>query len=106
MMTVLTSRRGFLGGLIASGGWGAITLPTARAQGRPVRLVVPFAPGGGADLLARMVQPHLQQLLGQAFFVDNAAGASGLIGTDAVAKAEADGHTLLMTPDSSLVIAP
>src|SRR5258705_2111083 len=106
MMTVLTSRRGFLGGLIASGGWGAITLPTARAQGRPVRLVVPFAPGGGADLIARMLQPHLQPLTGQSFYVENRAGAAGRIGTDVVAKAEPDGHTLLMTTGSSLVIAP
>src|SRR5260221_10051978 len=106
MMTVLTSRRGFMGGLIASGGWSAVTLPQARAQGRTVRLVVPFAPGGGADLIARMLQPHLQQFLGQSFFVENRAGAAGRIGTDAVAKAEPDGHTLLMTTESSLVIAP
>jgi len=69
-------------------------------------MVVPFAPGGGADLIARMLQPHLQQILGQSFFVENRAGAAGRIGTDAVAKAEPDGHTLLMTTESSLVIAP
>ena len=53
-----------------------------------------------------MLQPHLQQILGQSFFVENRAGAAGRIGTDAVAKAEPDGHTLLMTTESSLVIAP
>jgi tripartite-type tricarboxylate transporter receptor subunit TctC len=78
----------------------------ARAQARPVRIVVPFAPGGGADLIARLVQPHLQPALGQPFIVENRAGAAGRIGTDAVAKAEPDGHTLLITTESSLVIAP
>jgi tripartite-type tricarboxylate transporter receptor subunit TctC len=52
------------------------------------------------------VQPHLQQALAQPFIVENRAGAAGRIGTDAVAKAEPDGHTLLMTTESSLVIAP
>jgi tripartite-type tricarboxylate transporter receptor subunit TctC len=86
-MTILTSRRGFIGGLMASTGWSVLTPTPLRAQ-RPVRMVVPFAPGGGADLIARMLQPHLQQILGQSFFVENRAGAAGRIGTDAVAKAE------------------
>jgi tripartite-type tricarboxylate transporter receptor subunit TctC len=98
-MTV--TRRTVVTGLAASL-WPAVT----RAQARPVRIVVPFAPGGGADLIARLVQPHLQQTLGQPFIVENRGGAAGRIGTDAVAKAEPDGHTLLMTTESSLVIAP
>src|SRR5581483_2513787 len=73
---------------------------------RPVRIVVPFAPGGGADLIARLIAPQLQQRLAQSFFIDNRAGAAGRIGAAAVAKAEPDGHTLLMTTESSLVIAP
>src|SRR5262252_1954978 len=98
-MTV--TRRTVVTGLAAS------LCPTVtRAQARPVRIVVPFAPGGGADLIARLVQPHLQQALAQPFIVENRAGAAGRIGTDAVAKAEPDGHTLLMTTESSLVIAP
>src|SRR5882762_11801806 len=98
-MTV--TRRTVVTGLAAS------LCPTVtRAQARPVRIVVPFAPGGGADLIARLVQPHLQQALAQPFIVENRAGAAGRIGTDAVAKAESDGHTLLMTTESSLVIAP
>ena len=72
----------------------------------PVRIVVPFAPGGGADIIARMLAPRLQQQLEQSFFVDNRAGAAGRIGAGAVAKADPDGHTLLMTTKSSIVIAP
>jgi len=106
-MTILTSRRSFSRGLAATAGLSAMLLPTTPAHAqRPVRMVVPFAPGGGADLIARMLQPHLQQILGQSFFIENRAGAAGRIGTDAVAKAEPDGHTLLMTTESSLVIAP
>ena len=106
-MTVLTSRRSFTRGLAATAGLSAMSLPVTPAHAqRPVRIVVPFAPGGGADLIARMLQPHLQQILGQSFIVENRAGAAGRIGTDAVAKAEPDGHTLLVTTESSLVIAP
>src|SRR5436190_24361082 len=94
------TRRATIGGLAAS------LATRALAQARPVRILVPFAPGGGADLIARILQPHLQQLLGQSFYVENRAGAAGRIGTDVVAKAEPDGHTLLMTTESSLVIAP
>jgi tripartite-type tricarboxylate transporter receptor subunit TctC len=95
------TRRTVVTGLAAS-----LCPAVSRAQARPVRIVVPFAPGGGADLIARLVQPHLQPTLGQPFIVENRAGAAGRIGTDAVAKAEPDGHTLLMTTESSLVIAP
>jgi tripartite-type tricarboxylate transporter receptor subunit TctC len=79
---------------------------TAWAQGRATRIVVPFAPGGGADLIARLLQPHLQMLIGQPFYVENRAGAAGRIGTGVVAKSEPDGQTLLMTTESSIVIAP
>src|SRR3954470_8171144 len=84
----------------------ALAATPARAQGRAVRIVVPFAPGGGADLIARLLQPHLQQIIGQSFYIENRAGAAGRIGTDAVAKAEPDGQTFLMTTESSIVIAP
>src|SRR5262245_36073751 len=72
---------------------------------RPVRIVVPFAPGG-ADIVSRLLQNHLQVTLGQPFVVENRAGAAGRIGTALVAKADADGHTLLTTTESSMVIAP
>src|SRR5437016_8281131 len=100
-MTFRTTRRDFVGGLAAA------LAPTAgRAQGRAVRILVPFLPGGGADLIARLLSPHLQQALGQPFVVENRAGAAGRIGTAVVAKSDPDGHVLLMTTESSLVIAP
>ena len=73
---------------------------------RPVRLVVPFPPGGGADIVARLLAPQLQSVFGQTVFVENRAGAAGRLGTGVVAQAEADGHTLLVTTESSMVIAP
>ncbi len=82
----------------------ASTLPiqTAHAQtsaqtypGRPVRMIVPYPPGGPTDVLARIVAVKLSEALGQAFSIDNKAGASGMIGSAEVAKAAPDGYTLL-----------
>jgi tripartite-type tricarboxylate transporter receptor subunit TctC len=62
---------------------------------RPVTIVVPFQAGGSADLLARILQQHLQADIGKPFVVENRSGAGGSIGTAYVAKAPADGYTLL-----------
>ncbi|WP_226381435.1 tripartite tricarboxylate transporter substrate binding protein [Falsiroseomonas ponticola] len=67
---------------------------------RPVRVIVPFAAGGGADLVARAVSAKLQERLGRQFVIDNRPGGAGNIGTDAAAKAAPDGYTLLITGPS------
>ncbi|MEO8753984.1 MAG: tripartite tricarboxylate transporter substrate binding protein [Casimicrobiaceae bacterium] len=72
----------------------------------PVRIVVPFAPGGGTDLIARSIAQRLGERMGQPFVVENKPGAGGTIGTDAVAKARPDGYTLLMATNATLALAP
>jgi tripartite-type tricarboxylate transporter receptor subunit TctC len=78
------TRRAAAGTIASWAGLAALAPTRGAAQAawpvRPVRIVVPFAPGGGADLIARMLTPHLQQRLEQSFFVDNRAGAAGRIG--------------------------
>ena len=71
---------------------------------RPVRLIVPFAAGGLNDVVARLVAPYLERALGQPFIVDNRPAASGIVGTDATAKAPPDGYTLLMVASSFTVV--
>ena len=68
---------------------------------RPLKLIVPFAPGGVADVVARVYAERLSLRLGQTVLVENRAGASGNIGTEAVARSAADGYTLLLAFDFS-----
>ena len=92
-MAITTRRSILLGAASAS-----LAAP-AVAQGfpsRPVRLVVPYSAGGGADTTARLIAPKLQEALGQTVVIDNKPGAGGTIGDDFVAKSAPDGHTLLI----------
>src|SRR5262245_1773072 len=85
-----------------------IVSPIARAQAyptRPVRVVVPFAPAAGADIVARLLAQWLSERLGQQFVVENRPGGASNIGTEAVVRAPADGYTLLVVDGSPAINA-
>jgi len=87
----------------------AALAPSALAQSFPTRqitLIVPFAPGGPADFLGRLIGLKMSEDLGQQIVVDNRPGANTIIGAQAVAKASPDGYTLLMAIDGTLVMNP
>ncbi|MGG5821105.1 tripartite tricarboxylate transporter substrate binding protein [Falsiroseomonas sp. HW251] len=84
----------------------ALALPSlASAQGTSIRIIVPFAPGGSTDAVARLLSPGLTQRLGAPVVVENRSGAAGSIGADVVAKARPDGTTWLLTFDSHATLA-
>lgn len=96
--------------LLALGG-ASLAFPwsLARAQAwpsKPIRLVVPFAPGGASDTIARLISDQLPRRLGQAVIIDNKPGGSTIIGVDAVAKAAPDGYTLLLAGVGSYSVLP
>jgi tripartite-type tricarboxylate transporter receptor subunit TctC len=84
----------------------ALAAGSALAQdypSKPVRIIVPFAPGGSADVFGRFLAQRLQETMGQTFVIDNRPGAGSVIGTDAVAKAAPDGYTLLLMSNTHTV---
>ena len=85
---------------------GATLASSAEYPNKPIRLISPFAPGGGASLVARVIAQELTEAWGQSVVVDNRSGAAGVIGTEIAARAPPDGYTLLMVTASNIVIRP
>jgi tripartite-type tricarboxylate transporter receptor subunit TctC len=105
-MTFSDRMRGLLVGLLA------LALGGSRAQAqardyptRPVTIVVPFAAGGGTDILGRLVAQRLEQRLGRSFIIENRPGAGSTTGAGFVARANPDGYTLLMAPSPTMAVA-
>jgi tripartite-type tricarboxylate transporter receptor subunit TctC len=84
--------------LLATNAASAADWPT-----KPVRFIVPYPPGGGTDVIARIVQPRLSEALGQTIIIENRGGAGGMLGTEAASKAAADGYTFLFTLSSHTI---
>lgn len=101
-MTSPVPRRPLLAGLA-----GLLAAPgLARAQARPVTIIVPFAPGGSTDIVSRLLAERMTGILGQTVQVENRPGANTIIGAEYVARARPDGHTLLMAAGTTLTINP
>lgn len=103
-MLVQTTRRAVIGGLLAA----PLVPRSAAAQfpTRPLRIVIGFPPGGGIDILARLIAPRMSEQLGQPVVVENRPGANGLIATQGVAQSEPDGHTILFGTTGNLAVNP
>src|SRR5215475_2435650 len=87
----------------------AFAAPSTRADdypARPIKLIVPYAPGGGADQVARTVARKVSDNVGQPIVIENRGGAGSILGTEMVAKAEPDGYTLLLGQSGPISINP
>ncbi|WP_458093985.1 Bug family tripartite tricarboxylate transporter substrate binding protein [Roseomonas sp. WA12] len=100
-------RRHLLGGIGALGAAGAMpALAQQPYPSRPVTIIVPFAPGGSTDFVARLLAQYLSTSLGGSFVVENRAGGSGTVGHGALARARPDGYTLDVAPTGTFAVAP
>jgi tripartite-type tricarboxylate transporter receptor subunit TctC len=97
---------GLASALLAIGLAGEALAETASWPDKPVKLILPYAPGGATDLIGRPWAEKLSQAFGQQFVIENRGGAGGMIGTEATAKSSPDGYTFLITPNATLTILP
>jgi tripartite-type tricarboxylate transporter receptor subunit TctC len=95
-----------IGGVAILGGPSAANAQGASYPTQPIRMVVPFAPGGASDFAARLIQPGMSQHLGQQIVVENRAGAAGNVGMDVAARAAADGYTVFLGNVGTISINP
>lgn len=98
-------RHGFTASVVATLTIAGSPQPAAAYPDKPIRLVIPLPPGGAVDVVARIVQPHFEKLLDKPLIIENRPGASGIIGANAVARAEPDGYTLLLVPTTFTINA-
>ncbi len=91
---------------LAAAFWPALAPAQAPYPSKPIRMIVPFAPGGASDFVARIIAPRLGELLGQQVVIDNKTGASGNIGMEAAAKSPPDGYTLFLGNIGTIAINP
>jgi tripartite-type tricarboxylate transporter receptor subunit TctC len=105
-MAISATRRAFLVGAASAPLLARPALTQARFPSRLVKIVIGFPPGGGIDILARLMAPKMAERLGQSVIVENRPGANGLIATQGVAQAEPDGHTILFGTTGNLAVNP
>ena len=105
--TFAVSRRRFLSTSVAFAGAAPLFISPGFAAwpDRPVKLVVPFGPGGPVDVIARLLQPLLADELKANFFIENKPGAAGSIGVGQVARADPDGYTVLVTSNTIMILS-
>ncbi len=105
----MSAGRGLLLALVCASSLGHAAAPAVVAEAafpnKPIRIIVPFAPGGGTDFVARLIGQKLTDSMGQAVVIDNRAGASGVIGADMVAKAAPDGYTLGVISAEQIIVS-
>src|SRR5438046_8885916 len=97
---------GLASALLAAGLAGGAVAQAQSWPRKPVKLILPYAPGGATDLIGRPWAEKLSQAFGQQFVIDNRGGAGGMIGTEAASKSPNDGYTFLMTPSATLSVLP
>ncbi|MBB2920039.1 Bug family tripartite tricarboxylate transporter substrate binding protein [Cupriavidus alkaliphilus] len=95
---------GAIGAVAMMAGWNPAAFAADAYPNRPIKMIIPYTPGGSIDTVGRLVAAQLQRQMGQAIVIENRPGASGMIGSEAVAKAAADGYTLLFNASSQVYL--